>query len=57
MDKSGTHRLTLEVPPVPSRLLIIDIATGVVGAIYGAYQHYTRLKSAFACWGVVAGMN
>jgi hypothetical protein len=29
----------------------------VAGAIYGVYQYCTTLNSAFACWGVIAGMN
>jgi len=29
----------------------------VAGPIYGVYQYCTTICSAFACWGVVAGMN
>ena len=36
----------------PSRAL-----SSLAGAIYGAYQYCTTLNSAFACWGVIAGMN
>ena len=31
--------------------------SGLAGAIYGVYQYCTTLNSAFACWGVIAGMN
>lgn len=36
----------------PSRAL-----SSLAGAIYGVYQYCTTLNSAFACWGVIAGMN
>lgn len=36
---------------------IIDKLKSVAGAIYGVYQYCTTLNSAFACWGVIAGMN
>jgi len=36
---------------------IIDKLKSVAGAIYGVYQYCTTLNSAFACWGVMAGMN
>jgi hypothetical protein len=31
--------------------------SGLAGAIYGVYQYCTTLNSAFACWGVIAGMS
>jgi hypothetical protein len=31
--------------------------SSLAGAIYGVYQYCTTLNSAFACWGVIAGMN
>src|SRR5262249_53981925 len=36
---------------------IIDSLKSTAGAIYGVYQYCTTLNSAFACWGVIAGMN
>ena len=35
---------------------IIDILKGMAGSIYGIYQYCTTLNSAFACWGVIAGL-
>jgi hypothetical protein len=34
----------------------IDKLKAIAGSIYGIYQYCTTLNSAFACWGVVAGM-
>jgi hypothetical protein len=31
--------------------------SSLAGAIYGVYQYCTTLNSAFACWGVIAGMS
>ena len=36
---------------------IIDILKGMAGTIYGIYQYCTTLNSAFACWGVIAGLE
>jgi hypothetical protein len=50
----------INVPPFPagtSETQIVDKLKGVAGAIYGVYQYCTTLNSAFACWGVIAGMN
>ncbi len=44
-------------PPGTSPTKIIDALKSTAGAIYGVYQYCTTLNSAFACWGVVAGMN
>jgi hypothetical protein len=35
---------------------IINILKDMAGTIYGIYQYCTTLSSAFACWGVIAGM-
>ena len=43
-------------PPGTSQSAIIDNLKRVAGSIYGIYQYCTTLNSAFACWGVVAGM-
>jgi hypothetical protein len=43
-------------PPGTSPTDIIDTLKGIAGAIYGVYQYCTTINSAFACWGVVAGM-
>ena len=67
---SGTHPKWLSirnasepqivVPPFAtgtSPTAIVDKLKGVAGSIYGIYQYCTTLNSAFACWGVVAGMQ
>jgi hypothetical protein len=43
-------------PPGTTPTAIIDKLKGVAGSIYGIYQYCTTLNSAFACWGVIAGM-
>ena len=35
---------------------IINILKSMAGTIYGIYQYCTTLSSAFACWGVIAGL-
>jgi len=35
---------------------IINILKDMAGTIYGIYQYCTTLNSAFACWGVIAGL-
>jgi hypothetical protein len=35
---------------------IIDDLKATAGTIYGIYQYCTTLNSAFACWGIIAGM-
>jgi hypothetical protein len=47
------------VPAFPagtSPTAIVDKLKTVAGNIYGIYQYCTTLNSAFACWGVIAGM-
>jgi hypothetical protein len=47
------------VPAFPSGTsqdAIVKKLSGVAGSIYGIYQYCTTLNSAFACWGVIAGM-
>jgi hypothetical protein len=36
---------------------IINILKNMAGTIYGIYQYCTTLNSAFACWGVIAGIS
>jgi hypothetical protein len=46
-------------PPFPAKDTpnqIVDALKSQAGNIYGIYQYCTTLNSAFACWGVVAGM-
>src|SRR5262249_29514730 len=43
-------------PPGTTPGAIVNKLKGVAGSIYGIYQYTTTLNSAFACWGVVAGM-
>jgi hypothetical protein len=33
-----------------------DTIKSLAGNIYGIYQYCTTLNSAFACWGIVAGL-
>jgi hypothetical protein len=49
----------VNVPAFPagtSPTQIVDKLKGLAGAIYGVYQYCTTLNSAFACWGIAAGM-
>jgi hypothetical protein len=39
-----------------SQRAIADKLKGIAGSIYGIYQYCTTLNSAFACWGVIAGL-
>jgi hypothetical protein len=43
-------------PPGTPTGVIIDKLKGIAGSIYGIYQYCTTLNSAFACWGVIAGL-
>jgi hypothetical protein len=43
-------------PAGTSSETIINTLKATAGSIYGIYQYCTTLNSAFACWGVVAGM-
>jgi hypothetical protein len=36
---------------------IINILKGMAGTVYGIYQYCTTFSSAFACWGVIAGIS
>jgi hypothetical protein len=36
---------------------IINILKNMAGTVYGIYQYCTTLNSAFACWGVIAGLS
>jgi hypothetical protein len=36
---------------------IINILKGMAGTVYGVFQYCTTLCSAFACWGVIAGIS
>jgi kumamolisin len=42
--------------PGTSPSAVVNKLKGVAGSVYGIYQYCTTLNSAFACWGVVAGM-
>ncbi len=44
-------------PPGTSPGKIIDALKATAGPIYGVYQYCTTLNSAFACWGIIAGLN
>lgn len=49
----------IEHSPFPSSTSpadVVDILKNIAGTIYGIYQYCTTLNSAFACWGVVAGL-
>jgi hypothetical protein len=43
-------------PSTATQGTIMDTLKGVAGAIYGIYQYCTTLNSAFACWGIIAGL-
>ena len=55
-NASEPQIVTAEFPAGTSPTVIIDKLKGIAGAIYGVYQYCTTLNSAFACWGVIAGM-
>jgi hypothetical protein len=44
-------------PSTTSPAEIINILKNMAGTIYGIYQYCTTLSSAFACWGVIAGLS
>ncbi len=44
-------------PDTTSPTEIINILKDMAGTVYGIYQYCTTLSSAFACWGVVAGVS
>ena len=43
-------------PATTSSSEIINILKNMAGTVYGIYQYCTTLNSAFACWGVIAGL-
>jgi hypothetical protein len=43
-------------PAGTSKEQVVDALKAIAGSIYGIYQYCTTLNSAFACWGIVAGM-
>ena len=43
-------------PPGTPSGTIVDKLKATAGSIYGIYQYCTTLNSAFACWGVAAGL-
>jgi hypothetical protein len=50
----------IQAPPFPAGTSpgkVIDTLKGIAGPIYGVYQYCTTLNSAFACWGIIAGMS
>jgi hypothetical protein len=49
----------VEHSPFPSTTTpaeIVNILKSIAGSIYGIYQYCTTLNSAFACWGIIAGL-
>jgi hypothetical protein len=44
-------------PASTSQAEIINILKHQAGTVYGIYQYCTTLNSAFACWGVIAGLS
>jgi hypothetical protein len=55
-NASEPQIVTAAFPPGTSQTTIVDKLKGIAGSIYGVYQFCTTLNSAFACWGVIAGM-
>jgi hypothetical protein len=55
-NASEPQIVTAAFPAGTSQTTIVDKLKGIAGAIYGVYQYCTTLNSAFACWGVIAGM-
>lgn len=50
-------QIVASIAPGTSPTAVVDKLKGIAGSIYGIYQYCTTLNSAFACWGVVAGMD
>jgi hypothetical protein len=44
-------------PAGTSATAIVNKLKAIAGPVYGIYQYCTTLNSAFACWGVIAGMS
>jgi hypothetical protein len=44
-------------PATTSDQEVINILKNLAGTVYGIYQYCTTLNSAFACWGVIAGLQ
>jgi hypothetical protein len=44
-------------PATTSPAEIINILKNLAGTVFGIYQYCTTLNSAFACWGVIAGLS
>jgi hypothetical protein len=45
-----------QFPSTTSQTEIINVLKSMAGTVYGIYQYCTTLSSAFACWGVIAGL-
>jgi|HubBroStandDraft_1064217.scaffolds.fasta_scaffold31508_1 hypothetical protein len=43
-------------PATTSPTEVVNILKDMAGTVYGIYQYCTTLCSAFACWGVIAGL-
>ena len=56
-NASEPQVITPPFPPGTTSGKIVDTLKGTAGSIYGIYQYCTTLNSAFACWGIVAGMQ
>jgi hypothetical protein len=46
-----------QFPATTSPTEIINILKSMAGTVSGIYQYCTTLNSAFACWGVIAGLS
>ena len=44
-------------PNLSSQPNPVKALSSLAGAVYGVYQYCTTLNSAFACWGVIAGIS
>ena len=55
-NASEPQIVTAAFPAGTPQTTIVDKLKGIAGAIYGVYQYCTTLNSAFACWGVIAGL-
>jgi kumamolisin len=55
-NASEPQIVTKAFPAGTSQAQIVKTLGGIAGPIYGIYQYCTTLNSAFACWGVIAGL-
>jgi hypothetical protein len=56
-NASEPQMVHAQFPHTTTPTEIVNILKDMAGTVYGIYQYCTTLSSAFACWGVVAGIS